>query len=80
MVEAGVDLQVSPSTQNQALAALLFLYRDLLKRDLQLEGVVRARRRRRLPVVLTPAEVRAVMERLVGTEALVAGLLYGSGL
>lgn len=75
-----VDLQVSPSTQNQALAALLFLYRDLLKRDLQIEGVVRARRRRRLPVVLTPAEVRAVLDRLDGTEALVVGLLYGSGL
>jgi integron integrase len=75
-----VDLQVSASTQNQALAALLFLYRELLERDLELEGVVRALTRRRLPVVLTPEEVRAVLERLDGVEALVAGLLYGSGL
>ena len=75
-----VDLQVSPSTQNQALAALLFLYRELLEMDLDLEGVVRARTRRRLPVVLSPEEVRAVLTGLEGSEALVAGLLYGSGL
>ena len=75
-----VDLKVSASTQNQALAALLFLYRELLERDLALEGVVRARTRRRLPVVLTPEEVREVLARLEGDEALVAGLLYGSGL
>lgn len=75
-----VDLRVSASTQNQALAALLFLYRELLERDLELEGVVRARTRRRLPVVLTAAEVRSVLERLEGDTALVAGLLYGSGL
>lgn len=75
-----VDLQVSASTQNQALAALLFLYRELLERDLQLDGVVRARTRRRLPVVLTEGEVRAVRERLEGEPALVVGLLYGSGL
>ena len=75
-----VDLQVSPSTQNQALAALLFLYRELLEMDVDLEGVVRARTRRRLPVVLTPEGVRAVLTWLDGSEALVAGLLYGSGL
>jgi integron integrase len=75
-----VDLEVSPSTQNQALAALLFLYRDLLGMDLDLERLVRARTRRRLPVVLTPDEVRSVLERMEGEEALVAGLLYGSGL
>jgi site-specific recombinase XerD len=75
-----VERQVSPSTQNQALAALLFLYRELLDRDLELDGVVRARTRRRLPVVLTPQEVRAVLQRLEGAEALVAGLLCGSGL
>lgn len=75
-----VDLQVSPSTQNQALSALLFLYRELLDRDLELDGLVRARTRRRLPVVLSQQEVRAVLQRLQGPEALVAGLLYGSGL
>jgi integron integrase len=75
-----VEEHVSASTQNQALAALLFLYRDLLERDLELEGVVRARTRQRLPVVLSEAEVRAVRERLDGDPALVVGLLYGSGL
>ncbi len=75
-----VERKVSASTQNQALAALLFLYRDLLGHDLVLEDLVRARTRRRLPVVLTPQEVRAVLERLAGVEGLVAGLLYGSGL
>jgi integron integrase len=72
--------QVSASTQNQALSAPLFLYRELLERDLDLEGVVRARKPRPLPVVLTEEEVRSVLQRLEGSEALVAGLLYGSGL
>ena len=72
--------KVSASTQNQALAALLFLYRDLLEQNLELEGVVRARTRKRVPVVLSEAEVRAVRERLEGEPALVVGLLYGSGL
>jgi site-specific recombinase XerD len=57
---------VSASTQNQALSALLFLYRELLERDLDLEGVVRARARRRLPVVLSEVEVRAVRQELEG--------------
>lgn len=52
----------------------------MLERDLELDGVVRARTRRRLPLVLTQEEVRAVLQRLDGSEALVAGLLYGSGL
>ncbi|MFN9646554.1 MAG: phage integrase N-terminal SAM-like domain-containing protein [Cyanobacteriota bacterium] len=47
LTHLAVDLHVSASTQNQALAALLFLYRELLERDLDLEGVVRARKRRR---------------------------------
>jgi integron integrase len=59
---------------------VLFLYRELLERDLDLEGVVRARKPQRLPVVLTEEEVRSVLQRLEGSEALVAGLLYGSGL
>jgi integron integrase len=80
LTHLAVELQVSASTQNQALAALLFLYRVLLERDLDLEGVVRARKPRRLPVVLTEEEVRSVLQRLEGSEGLVAGLLYGSGL
>ena len=80
LTQLAVDGQVSASTQNQALSALLFLYRELLERDLDLEGVVRARQKRRLPVVLTPAEVRALLERMDGVEALVSEVLYGSGL
>ena len=75
-----VEEQVSASTQNQALAALLFLYRDLLGQELELDGVVRARTRQRIPVVLSEAEVRSVRDRLEGEPALVVGLLYGSGL
>ncbi len=72
---------VSASTQNQALAALLFLYRHVLERPPpSIEKVVRAKRPRRLPVVLTRAEVRAVIGRLAGTSRLVATLLYGSGM
>ena len=75
-----VEEQVSASTQNQALAALLFLYRELLECELELNGVVRERKRQRVPVVLSEGEVRAVRERLEGEAALVVGLLYGSGL
>lgn len=75
-----VDEQVSASTQNQTLAALLFLYRDLLERELETDGVVRARTRQRLPVVHNGAEVLAVQQRLEGEPALVVGLRYGSGL
>jgi integron integrase len=75
-----VERKVSASTQNQALSALLFLYRELLEQDLDLERLVRAHTPRRLPVVLTTEEVRSVLQRLEGSDALVAGLLYGSGL
>jgi integrase len=80
LTHLAVDLHVSASTQNQALSALLFLYRELLERDLDLDGLVRARTKRRLPVVMTVEEVRAVLEQLDGVEALVAGVLYGGGL
>jgi len=80
LTHLAVEGQVSASTQNQALSALLFLYRELLERDLDLEGLIRARTRPRLPVVMTVEEVRAVLERLEGVEALVAGVLYGGGL
>ena len=73
--------EVSASTQNQALSALLFLYRNVLRQDLGwLDGIVRAKRRTRLPVVLTPGEIRAVLARLEGTPRLLAALLYGTGL
>jgi integron integrase len=73
--------RVAASTQNQALAALLFLYEHVLGRPLEEVGPFpRAKRPRRLPVVLTRAEVEAVLARLGGTHRLVAQLLYGSGL
>jgi integron integrase len=73
--------QVSASTQNQALSALLFLYRQVLGGDGgNVEGVVRARQPKRLPVVFTVAETREVLQRLQGTEQLVVQMLYGSGL
>jgi integron integrase len=75
------DRQVSASTQNQALAALLFLYGEVLDMRLPWLGeIVRASRPRRLPVVLSPSEVRAVLEHLSGTPQLMAFLLYGAGL
>ncbi len=81
LTHLAVHGRVAASTQNQALAALLFLYAKVLNRPLgQIEGVVRARRPRRLPVVLTRHEVRAVLDELNGTPRLVCTLLYGSGL
>lgn len=75
------DRNVSASTQAQALAALLFLYRHVLGIDLPwVENVVRARRPQHLPVVLTRPEVRRVLGELRGVYALVGRLLYGSGL
>jgi integron integrase len=72
---------VSAATQNQALAALLFLYRDVLGRDFGwLTGVVRAKRPKRLPVVLSREEVRRVLDAMSGMPKLMAHLLYGSGL
>lgn len=72
---------VSASTQNQALCALLFLYRQVLKADLPwLENIVRAGKPRHLPVVLSRDEVRRVLAELRGTAWLVVSLLYGSGL
>lgn len=73
--------KVSPSTQNQALSALLFLYREVLALKLPwMEDVVRARRPPRLPVVLSRDEVAGLLEQLTGRDWLMAALLYGSGL
>ena len=73
--------QVSASTQNQALAALLFLYKAVLGRPLAwVGGVVHAKRPHRLPVVLTRDETQQLLARLSGLPRLAAALLYGSGL
>jgi integron integrase len=76
-----VSRQVAASTQNQALAALLFLYRQTLGIDLPwLDNVVRAKKPARLPVVLTREEVRLLLSQLGQQNWLMASLLYGSGL
>lgn len=73
--------RVSASTQNQALSALLFLYKDVLQQDLPwLDGIVLAKTSVRLPVVLTRDEVQAVLSHVRGTPRMMATLLYGAGL
>lgn len=73
--------QVSAATQNQARAALVFLYRDVLRLPLDsLDGVVVAKRPRRLPEVLDRDDVHRVLDQMNGVPQLVAGLLYGGGL
>lgn len=80
-VSALAQRGVSSSTQNQAIAAVLFLYRYVLKRPPgKLPGVVHAKRPRRLPVVLTRSEVHALLRQLGRRDWLIATLLYGSGL
>jgi integron integrase len=75
------DGRVAASTQNQALSALLFLYKQVRKQEIGwLQGVERAKRPARLPVVLTRDEVHKIFSRLHGAPRLMAGLLYGSGL
>jgi integron integrase len=75
------EKKVSASTQSQALSALLFLYREVLGIELPwLENLTRAKKPQRLPVVLTVAEVKAILVRLDGRNALMANLLYGAGL
>ena len=81
LTHLAVEANVAASTQNQAFAALLFLYRDVLGKSLGgLETVVRAKSPKRLPEVLTTEEVQRVLAFLRGEELLVANLMYGSGL
>ncbi len=76
-----VELSVSASTQNQAFHSLLFLYKEVLKKDIgAIRDVVRAKVSRRLPEVMTPAEVRKVLTAMTGLTKLMAELLYGAGL
>jgi integron integrase len=80
LTHLAVDGKVAASTQNQALAALLFLYQKVLEIELSALDAVRARRPKRLPVVLSTDEVRAVLDRMTGIPRLMAELMYGSGL
>ena len=75
-----VDRKVSASTQNQALNALLFLYKRVLKIELPLiDSVVRAKRTKRLPVVFTRQEVKALLAQFDGTRWLIFSMMYGCG-
>lgn len=81
LTHLAVNEGVSASTQNQALNALLFLYKHILSKPLgSLTEVMRARRSKRIPVVFTPEEVKRIFSHLNGVPLLVANLLYGSGL
>jgi integron integrase len=81
LTHLAVEGNVAASTQNQALSALLFLYRHVLNQPLSLSiDAVRARQSKHLPTVLTPDEVQQVLKRLEGTHQLLAKLLYGAGL
>lgn len=81
LTHLAVDRGVAPSTQNQAKAALLFLYRHLLGMQLPwFSEVVQAKRSPRLPVVLTVGEVRMLFDQMEGVMALIARLLYGTGM
>ena len=72
---------VSASTQNQALSALLFLYRKVLRQEVPwIQGITRAKQAERLPVVLSPSEVRQVLQLMPDKPRLVAEVLFGSGL
>ena len=76
-----VSGKVAAATQNQALAALLFLYRDVLHLEVDwLEGLVRAKKPKRLPVVMSKAEVKAVLDQMPPDKRLMGSLLYGCGL
>src|SRR4029079_6279938 len=75
-----IDRNVAASTQNVALAALLFLYRTVLKKDhKRLADLARARLPSRLPVVFTRDEIKAIMKSLSGVDLLAASLMYGAG-
>lgn len=81
LTHLAVEKTVTASTQNQALFALLFLYREVLQINLPwLEEFTPARKSERVPVVLTKSEVKLILDELKGTNWLIANLLYGSGL
>jgi len=82
LTHLAVERRVAASTQNQALSAILFLYKYVLRKELDwIDGVIRAKRPSRLPVVLTRAEVKAVLSQLpAGQYQLIGQLLYGTGM
>jgi integron integrase len=76
-----VERRVAPSTQNQALNALVFFFRHVLERDLgDIQGAVRAKKKTRLPSVLTTKEIQSVLGHMQGKSLLMAMIIYGGGL
>lgn len=75
------ERRISPSTQNQAFNTVLFFYRHVLEKEIDdFEGALRAKRKKRLPVVLTKQEVYAIFKHMKGFCLLAARLIYGGGL
>jgi integron integrase len=81
LTHLAVDREIAPATQNQALAAILFLFNRVLRKQVgYVEGIVHSKASRRLPVVLAPDEVRRILDKMTGASRLCAVLMYGSGL
>ena len=81
LTSLAVTRAVSAATQNQAMSALLFLYKEVLKLECGwIKNIVRSRRPRKLPVVLTRSETKQLLDELQGTHRMMAMLLYGAGL
>src|SRR5262245_1690590 len=80
LTHLAVERYVTASTQNQALSALLFLYKAVLHQEIESMDAVRARKPKRLPTVLTKTEALRVIHAMAGVPQLLAKLLYGSGL
>ena len=81
LTDLAVNRKVAASTQNQALSAILFLYQKVLKKELEwLDDIVRAKRPRHLPVILTHEEVTRLLDKMNGVNGLVARVLYGTGM
>jgi len=81
LTHLAVDRKVSASTQNQALSAILFLYRQVLDIKLEwLDEVIRAKRPQHLPVILSRKEINILLDEIPGTNGLIARLLYGTGM
>jgi integron integrase len=81
LTHLAVNRRVAASTQNQALSALLFLYKEVLHQEIAwLDDVIRAKKPKKLPVVLTREEVKQVLQQLPASSWLMASLLYGAGL
>ena len=81
LTHLAVKENVAPSTQNQALSAILFLYKDVLRQELNwVDNILWAKKEKRLPVVFTKEEAKKVLKMLEGTKHIIASLIYGSGL